>query len=87
MNRLHEPAAASSSSNDQLVEGQGRAGNTRRKGCLEILGLHNWGFLLIKCILWLFPFPLLTIPPSCPVTGGPALPVQLTEWSLPYADE
>ena len=42
--QLHELVPASSPSNDQLVGSLGRAGNTRRKGCLEILPLHNCSF-------------------------------------------
>lgn len=59
MNRLCELAPASSPANDQLV-GEGRTGNTRMKDCLEILGLFNCSFLLIKCVLWLFPILLFT---------------------------
>ena len=41
MNNLHESVPASSPSNDQLVGSLGRAGNTRRKGCLEFLPLQS----------------------------------------------
>ena len=44
-------------------------------------------FLLIKLVLWLFPFPLLSSPHNCSLSGGPVLPFPLTEWNLHRAEE
>lgn len=85
MNRLYGPAPASSPSKDQLVGGRERAGNSRGKGCLEVLGLWNDSFLLMNVFCDCFPSfspPPTSTPLSCNWRPYPSSRTDRVESSL-----